>query len=69
MPMEIMHELMKDTSTVTGEKIISWARGVEAQRTQTVILDSLRDFDALRSRKMEQEGKTSCQNTRTDNEV
>ena len=34
---------IKDTSAVTSEKVLAWARHVEAQSTQTVVLDSLRD--------------------------
>ena len=50
---EIMYELIaiKDMSIVRSEQVIA-CRQVEAQSSQTAILDSLRetkDFDAIRS--------------------
>ena len=43
-----------ETSSVTSEQALAWLRRVEAQRTQTTMLDSLKetkDFDAIRSQK------------------
>ena len=53
-PVKIICEFtaIKVTGVVTSEQVLAWARQGEAQRTQTIIIDSLRetkDFDAIKS--------------------
>ena len=58
----IIHELsaIKYTSIVTSEQVLAWTWWFEAQRTQTVILDSWRetkDFDPIQSGRVGQKIK------------
>ena len=65
MLMEIIQELnaIRDKTTVKNEQVLEWSRQVETQRTQMTILDSLRktkDFDMIKSGRVEQKIKTIC---------
>ena len=50
---EIIRELtaINDANTVMSNEVLTWAKWVEAQRSQTAMLNSLkenRDFDAIK---------------------
>ena len=56
MIIEIIHELrtISDTSSVTSKQVLTWIERVEVQRTQTAMLESLKDnreFDMIQSHK------------------
>ena len=68
---EIIHELttMTETSAVTSEQMLAWARWVEVWWSQSAVLDSLKQikgFDTIKSERVEQKSnKTNTKNTRT----
>ena len=48
---------MKEMSILTSKQILAWAMGFDTQRLQTESLGETKDFDAIKSRKMEQKAK------------
>ena len=55
---------MVDNSSVTRQQVLTWTRRVEAQRSKTAMLDSLKetkDFDAIWSQKNGSKQERLCQ--------
>ena len=55
-----------DDVTILSETVFAWAKRVEAQRVQTVVISSLhesKNFDAITHKEIRQRNKTHMSNT------
>ena len=70
---EIIKEMMvlKDTSEVSSEQVLAWAKRVEAQRSQNAVLENTRDvkeFDLIRRDRQRPGQKVNRQQRRNGKE-
>ena len=55
---------MMDTSSLTSEEVLAWARQLEAHRIQTAMLYSLKEAKAFDAGRVENMGPKQSRNTR-----